>query len=257
MTNNPTFIKNPHLDGDDFFWIGNRTGILLIHGFTATTAEVRLLANKLHAEGFTVAGPLLPGHGTNPDDLNRATWPMWVEKVKHYYEKLLSRCDQIYIGGESMGGLLTLELAHQHPEISGLFLFAPAIKIKNLWTSRLLWPFLEYLKKEDKDDGLLWKGYTVNPVKAAAELHKLQKHVRRRLPEITQPVMIFTGEHDRTIAPESAEIILKKIGSKVKLHLKMENSGHCVILDRERETIFERVLHLINTRFNQDESRFE
>ena len=56
---------------------------------------------------------------------------------------------------------------------------------------------------------------------------------------------------------QMVEIILKKIGSKVKLHLAMENSGHCVILDREREIIFERVLHLINTSFKQGESRFE
>ena len=37
--NNNTFIRNPHLEGGDIFWQGDRTGILLIHGFTATTAE--------------------------------------------------------------------------------------------------------------------------------------------------------------------------------------------------------------------------
>ena len=63
------YMKNPQLDGEDFFVQGNSTGILLIHGFTATTTEVRLLAENLHHVGFTVAGPLLPGHGTHPEDL--------------------------------------------------------------------------------------------------------------------------------------------------------------------------------------------
>jgi carboxylesterase len=251
-----TFIKNPHLEGEDFFWEGNRTGILLIHGFTATTAEVRPLAKKLFDEGFTVAGPLLPGHGTHPDDLNRATWGMWVEKVKQSYEKLIPLCDRIYVGGESMGGLLALELARQHPEISGLFLFAPAAKIKQLWAARFLWPFFKYLKKEDKDDGLQWKGYLVNPVKAAAELHKFQKHVKHRLGEITQPVIIFTGELDRTIAPESAQIILDRIGSKFKQHHHLCASGHCVILDRELDDISQRVLTLIKNGFDQSDNTF-
>lgn len=248
MTEN-SFIKNAHLEGSDFFWEGNSTGILLIHGFTATTAEVRPLANKLHNAGYTVAGPLLPGHGTHPDDLNRAVWPMWVEKVKLVYEKLIHQCELIFVAGESMGGLLTLELARQHPEISGLFLFAPAIKVKNLWTSRLLWPFIKYLNKEAGDDGLPWKGYTVNPVRAAAQLHKLQKHIQRKLQEITQPVIIFTGEHDHTIAPDSAQYILQNIGSQRKQHVHLGNSGHCVILDRELDEIGEHVLQAISTGF--------
>ncbi len=56
------FMRNAQLDGDSFFWQGGATGILLIHGFTATTAQVRLLANFLQARNYTVAAPLLPGH---------------------------------------------------------------------------------------------------------------------------------------------------------------------------------------------------
>lgn len=244
MTEN-LFIKNPHLPGEDFLLPGGSTGILLIHGFTATTAEVRPLAEILNAAGFTVAGPLLPGHGTHPDDLNRSSWLMWIEKVKQTYEKLIGQCQRIFVGGESMGGLLTLELAHQHPEIPGLFLFAPAIKVKGLWRSHLVYPFIKYIKKPNKDDGLAWKGYMVNPVKASSELHKLQKHILRVLPTITQPVIIFTGEYDHTIAPGSAQIILKAIGSSIKQHFHMEHSGHTIILDRELDQVAERVITFI------------
>ena len=34
---------NPHMDGSSFFFPGGPVGILLIHGFTATTVEVRAL----------------------------------------------------------------------------------------------------------------------------------------------------------------------------------------------------------------------
>jgi carboxylesterase len=244
MTDNP-FIRNPHLPGDEFFWEGNTTGILLIHGFTATTAEVRLLAEKLHAAGYTTACPLLPGHGTHPDDLNRASWGMWVEKVKQSYQTLNRHCHRVFVGGVSMGSLLALELARQHPEIAGLFLFVPAIKVNGIWRTHFLWPLIKHFKKSGKDNGLPWKGYNVYPVKAGAELHKLQKHVRRNLHSITQPVMVFTGELDHTIAPDSAQIILEGVQSTVKHHLQMNKSGHGILIDCQLDQVAEHVLRFI------------
>ena len=257
MTDN-AYIRNPHLPGEDFFFSHeqqsqgrNSTGILLIHGFTATTAEVRPMAHKLHQAGFTTAGPLLPGHGTHPDDLNRTKWPMWVEKAKQSYKTLSRQCHRVYVAGESMGGVLALELARQHPEIAGLFLFAPATKVNLLWLTRILWPFLKYQKKSAKKDSLPWKGYNVYPVRAAAEMHKLQQHVQRHLPDITTPVVVVTGEYDQTIAPDSADIILKNIGTPIKHHLHMTESGHCIVLDCELDQLIEHLLDFIDTGFGK------
>ena len=255
MTDNQ-YILNPHLPGEDFFFSHTEysqgrasTGVLLIHGFTATTAEVRPMAHKLHQAGFTTAGPLLPGHGTHPEDLNRTKWSMWVEKTKKSYEALSRHCHQVYVVGESMGCVLALELSRQHPEIAGLFLFAPAIKVNGLWWSHIFWPFIKYLKKAPKKDDLPWKGYTVYPVRAAGELHKLQKHVQRHLPSITSPVVVFTGEYDQRIAPDSVDIIMKNIGASLKHHLHMTESGHCIILDDELDQAVEHLLKFIEKGF--------
>jgi len=253
MTDNP-HLRNPHLPGEDFFFSHtepfterNTTGILLIHGFTATTAEVRPMAEMLHQAGYTTAGLLLPGHGTDPDDLNRVKWPMWVEKTKQSYQALSRRCQRVFVVGESMGGVLALELARQHPEIAGLFLFAPANKVRGTCLARLLWPLIKHLKKKDKEDGLAWKGYNVYPVKAISELSKLQKHVQQNLPNITTPIVVFTGEYDQTIAADTADIIMENIGSTVKFHLHMAESGHCIVLDRELDLVVQHVLGFIET----------
>ena len=52
--NENVYMKNPHLDGESFYWQGNATGILLFHGFTATTTEVRLLALGYKAQDTTL-----------------------------------------------------------------------------------------------------------------------------------------------------------------------------------------------------------
>ena len=242
------YMKNPQLDGEDFFLQGNSTGILLIHGFTATTTEVRLLAENLHHAGFTVVGPLLPGHGTHPEDLNRAKWPMWVEKVKRTYESMLESCHTIFVVGESMGALLALELAAQHPEIKGIMLFAPAIKIKKLWLAKIFSWFSPYREKPSakKDDGLPWKGYNVNPYKAAFEMYQLQQHCRKLLPKITQPTLVFTGGKDQTIAPDSARIILDAIKSNKKCLIHMAHSSHVILIDHELDQVTKIVLAFIN-----------
>src|SRR2546428_10389277 len=42
---------------------------LLLHGLTGSPAEMRPVGEALAAAGFRALGPLLPGHGTTPEDL--------------------------------------------------------------------------------------------------------------------------------------------------------------------------------------------
>ena len=240
------YMRNPDLPGEVFYWEGSPTGFLLIHGFTATTAEVRLIAEKLHQAGYTTAAPLLSGHGTHPDDLNRVKWPMWVENVKQTYEQLMKHCNQIYVIGESMGALVTLELAAQHPEIAGLFLFAPALKVNGLGWARFVAPFKKHLQKSDEDDGLPWKGYNVYPLKASVQLLRLQEHVHKILPSISQPVVVFTGEFDRTISENSADIILCQVASNQKCRIHLSESDHCILLDRELDKAYDNVMAFVS-----------
>jgi carboxylesterase len=244
MTDNK-FMDKPLLNGDDIFWQGNQVGVLLIHGFTATTAEVRLMAEKLHSAGLTIAAPLLPGHGTHPDDLNRATWPMWLQKVKETYERLLRVCQKVFVLGTSMGALLSLELAAQHPEIPGLMLFSPALKVDSLWLAPLIAPFKAYLNKEPKDPNLAWKGYTVYPLKGAAQLYQLQKHVQEVLPKVHQPILICNGEKDETVSNEAVASMINRIKS-AEIHLYLfHNSAHFVMLEDDLDKASEVVLNFI------------
>lgn len=244
MTENP-YIKNPHLQGDSFTLSGNKTGILLLHGFTATTAEVRLMAECLNLAGFSISAPLLPGHGTFPDDLNHVKWIAWYEAAEAAFLELRRSCSHVFVGGESMGSLLTLLLASRYTGIDGVMCFAPAIKIPKAWMAPLLKAFIPWQEKPVENDGLPWKGYNVNPVKGVAEVFKLQIQVRRELRHVTQPAIIFTGFRDKTIAPDSGQLIFDHIASIDKsLHL-MPDSPHCILLDHEVSRVCELCIDFI------------
>ena len=104
-------MLHPELDGNSFYFEGDETAFLLVHGYTATTTEVRTLAELYLALGRTVAAPLLPGHGTHPDELNQTRWQDWYEAVRQTYLDLRARNKKIWLAGESMGALLCLKLA--------------------------------------------------------------------------------------------------------------------------------------------------
>jgi carboxylesterase len=248
-------IKNPHLDGDPFFLRGetinktndterttaNSVGVLLVHGFTATTAEMRPLGEYLQQNGFTVSAPLLPGHNTFPEDINRYTWRDWVAEVEKAYQELAQLKDCVFIGGESTGGLLALHLASYHPEIVGVLTFAPALQLslRPLDVAKLyaLAPFLPYIKQEDEDDGLAWRGYLAKPLKGVIQLLRLQKVTLPRLKEIHIPTLIVQGRLDGTVHPRVPELIAKEIQDDlVEIHW-MEASTHCVVLDKEMDQV--------------------
>ncbi|MCL4393702.1 MAG: alpha/beta fold hydrolase [Chloroflexi bacterium] len=247
-------LRNPHLDGDAFFLKAGESGALLVHGYTATTAEVRLLGQYLHEHGCTVSAPLLPGHGTTPQDMNRMRWRDWVGEVERAYTALAEGCRRVFVCGESMGALLALYLASEHPEIAGVAAFAPALLLRNnaatMRRARLLHRFVPFVRKPVREPSAAdtrWKGYSVNPVPALVQLGLLQNEVRRRLGAIRQPVLVVQGRLDQTIDPRSGAEVLQNVSSKVKELRWLECSTHCVILDQEWELAAEMTARFLET----------
>jgi carboxylesterase len=243
-------LHNPHLEGGPFFWEAGPVGVLLLHGYTATTAEMRLLAKRLHEKGYTVAAPLLAGHGTQPADLNRVTWRNWVESAETMYAKLAARCEKVFVGGESMGGALALYLASEHPEAAGVLLYAPAIKLTlstldkiKLYAGSL---FLSEVGRASLDVSDKWQGYPGLPLKGALQLLKLQDVVSPRLPQVRQPVLVFQGRKDMTVHPTAGELILQGVHSTIKEHHWMERSSHAITLDCELDAVTELTLRFMD-----------
>lgn len=249
-------LHNPHLDGQAFFWEAGPVGVLLSHGYTATTAEVRLFAKRLHEKGFTVAGPLLAGHGTQPADLNHVCWQDWVTSGEQVYQKLCAHCEHVFVGGESMGGLVAIYLANNHPEVRGVLLYAPAIELTISTADKVKLylgsNFMPFAKREALEMSSFWQGYHPElPTRGIVQMMKFQTAVKHVLPNITQPVVVFQGRKDMTVNPQAGDIILRGIGSTVKEHHWMEGSGHPILIDEELDAVtdlslrfIDKVLHL-------------
>jgi carboxylesterase len=206
---------------------------------------MRRIGEYLHYRNLTVSAPLLPGHGTNVDDMNRSKWTEWTDCVEGALAELRAQCDTVFVGGLSMGSVLTLYLAEFHADLPGVILYSPAA-----WPAdRLLYltPIIKHLmskraKSSDTDltdpeaDRWLWS-YEENPAIAAHEFLKLLRRVRRALPRVTCPILLIHSTLDRSIAANSARLTYGRVGSQDKELVTLHNSGHCITVDSEWESV--------------------
>lgn len=247
----PLFIKGGHkmLENNDvlrgaeeFYFAGNQTGVLVIHGFTGSTQSMRFLGEKLAEAGFTVFGPRLIGHGTTPEDMEKTTYHDWVQTVEAGLEKLQSTCTEVYVTGLSMGGTLTLYLAENHPEIKGIIPINAATHMPdmNKYYDKLSQTdkrFVDGIGSDIKKENVKELAYEQTPVKSMGELKKLAEKVRDQLPAIEIPTLIFSSTVDHVVPPENSQEIYRSISSKERSIILLENSYHVATLDFDKELI--------------------
>ena len=100
---------------EPFFFPGGPIGCLLVHGFTGTPKEMRWMGEYLAEKGYSVLGVRLAGHATHPADLLRLRWQDWLASVEDGWNLLRGVTPDIFMVGLSMGGILSLLFASQHP----------------------------------------------------------------------------------------------------------------------------------------------
>ena len=220
-------------------------GVLLTHGFTGSPASMRPWAEYLHQRGYTVSVPLLPGHGTEPHDLNRVKWQEWPAKVEVELKLLMQKCDKVFMCGLSMGGGTTLNVATRFSrDLAGIILVNPMIHVKFV-PHQLAWLISRFQKMRDsvgddiKRPGITEWGYDSLPAVGVYELLKMLHYTRKRLHDVTAPMQLFHSVEDHTLPVTNTEIIMRGVGSRDKQRIELVNSYHVATLDYDQDVIFE------------------
>jgi carboxylesterase len=205
----------------------------------------------LHSKGYTVRVPLLPGHGTKPEDLNKVKWQEWPAKVSYELSEIQKTCDTVILIGLSMGGGTVLNVTAANNElISGVILVNPMIHVRGVPVELAF--FLSRLQKlrtsvgdDIKRPGITEWGYDHLPTRGVYQLLKMLRVTRRDLSKVTVPVQLFHSVDDHTLPVGNTEIILSEIGSQNKTRIELVNSYHVATLDYDQELIFQNSLTFI------------
>lgn len=239
---------------EQFFWQGGKHGVLLVHGFTGSPAEMLLLGRYLHEQGYTVLGVRLAGHGTTPKDMARMSRRDWYDSVCDGYSILSCCCSKISVVGQSMGGLLSLKLAASLPLASVAVLAAPIF----IHEDKMLYALPErekcvgkYKKKNRRQIADIPEvcnaSYGEMPLVSVHELLDLIESAKKDLFRISCPLLVMQSHNDHTVRERSANYIYRRAGTKEKELYWLDNSGHLLTIDCQRQEVFEQVGRFLNS----------
>jgi carboxylesterase len=223
-------------------------GALVLHGLTGSTESVAGLADALRAAGFEVDSPMLPGHGTSPEDLAGHGWDDWSAAAENAYRRLAAGGAPVVAVGLSVGGALAAGLAAAHPEVAGLAVVNPLVdppapEFRQVLEGFLAAgePFLPGVGGDIADPQAREVAYDRLPVAALLSLSHGLDALRPRLGDIRCPVLLLTSRHDHVVPAASSELLAGAVSGPVE-RVWLENSRHVATLDLDRDELERRVV---------------
>ena len=232
----------------------SKKGVMIIHGFSSTTFETYPLAQFLSKKGFRVSARNLPGHGTTVGDCNATKYTDWLRFVEENLAELSAECDELYVVGLSMGGVLGLYLASLFP-INKLVLGATVLNFKEPFKVNYIIPLInrfivkqKKVKKFTKNKHKRYSGYDYYPLMALNEFRKLNNYTIKRLKLIKCPTLYIHSKADQLSVSSNVDLVLNNISSEVKSQLIVEAASHHLFYDsQDKDLIFNRIYDFINS----------
>jgi carboxylesterase len=265
-----------------FFLKGSAKGVLLIHGITGTPSEMRYLGKKLNKAGFTVLCDTLPGHCSSLGDLKKVTWQEISQTCVQSLKFLKQHCDEVFVGGLSMGALMAVHLAYQCPgDVKGIVALAPTFSYDG-WAIHkaeiflnLVWP-IPFLRNRIniregwpyglKDEDLRWNierfyknakssefsnkvllfGSPFFPLACLYQHRLLAARLRQEMSAVKHPILIIHAKEDDMASPKNAKLMYDAIGSADKSLVMLEDSYHIIVIDKQKDLVANEVIHFLN-----------
>lgn len=249
-------------EGSTGFVLGSgEVAVLLIHGLTGTPTELRRVAIGLAKSGCTVYVPTLAGHCGDNADLQATGWQDWYEGVRKTFVGIRQKHEQVFVGGLSMGAVMSMYVASEHPgQVAGLLMYSTTLRYDGWSIHKLafLTPLLmkipygvhmcsfeekppygiknERLRAiverqmkdgESSNAGLLtMEGVTVR------ELHRMNAVVKKRMPSIKTPALVLHSIEDDITSRWNADYVERHLGGPVTKIL-LDNCYHMITVDLE------------------------
>jgi carboxylesterase len=226
---------------------GGPHGALVLHGFTGNCSGVRPVAEALHAAGFAIEMPLLPGHGTKVEDLLPTTFDDWYAAAEDALARLQDRVDRVVVTGLSMGGALTCVLAVDHPEISGIACVNPATQVNDeirTTVETMLADGNDYIPPVGSDialEGASENAYEATPVPPLLTMFDAAERFASQVERITCPTLVLTSRQDHVVPPSDSEFLVANVSGPVE-HVWLEQSYHVATIDLDGPEVARRIV---------------
>jgi carboxylesterase len=210
------------------------------------------LVPLLQAAGLPHRLPVLRGHGTRYEDLEGVTARDWYADAEAALLELAKECDKVVVVGLSMGGLVALQLAMEHPDVvGGVATLAAALRFRDPLSAAvplLARVFRSWPSPESFNDPALkatCENYPRFMTSAFASLLAYAHEMERRLPEVRAPLCVLQSKADTVVDPVAANILYRDVSSEHREIHWFQRSGHEMGQDLERAEVFRTVMDFV------------
>lgn len=214
-------------------------GVVLLHGWSSIPSQVRPVANRLNSHGYWVSVPRLSGHGTKPEDLEKANEDHWIDDLIKAVAELEKKPEitKVVVGGVSLGGNIAM-LANDKINTQGYIFMGTPVFLKNhfgVWLGLKVLPLFKKYAKKDYPRGVSKKflattSYQYYPLGSAAEAVRVIRHSLKKLRKINKPVLVLQTSRDYLVSKASPWILYNSISSpdKKMQWIKARHNGHVI-----------------------------
>lgn len=225
--------------------------VLLLHGFTGHSADVRMLGRYLQKHGYTSHAPIYRGHGVEPEKLIETTPDEWWEDALEAYNHLRELgYEEIAVAGLSLGGVLSLKLASCR-KVKAVIPMCTPIFFDN--EAQLTTAFRQFAKQYKQIERKTPEQIEQEVKQLMVESRPLFQKVGTFVEEVNSvvdmiyaPTFVVQARNDQIINPESATFIYDNIATDEKKIKWYENSSHVITTDVERDVLHEDILQFLN-----------
>ncbi|HLR03641.1 MAG TPA: alpha/beta fold hydrolase [Virgibacillus sp.] len=233
------------------FEAGNRA-VLLLHGFTGHTADVRMLGRFLEKKGYTSHAPIYRGHGLPPEELLKANPAQWWEDVEQAYKHLKNLgYEEIAVCGLSLGGVLGLKLAYSEKVKGVVPMCTPMFFDNETQLSQGFKRFAtEYKQLQEKEDRTIEREVTTlidDSETLFEQISALIRDVSSQVDTIYTPTFVVQARNDEMINTDSATYIYNNVETDEKSIKWYEESTHVITLGKEKEQLHNDIFQFLES----------
>ena len=180
-----------------------RGKFLLFHGLNDSAYVWADMAAELALRGFDVRAILLPGHGSHPVEMLDISYRDWLSAARAHFKLWNTDSTPIYLGGFSMGAVITTILALENNSISGLLLISPAYHSR--LNSLLRWSWLYAWYKPWMFGGLILEDnptkYNSIPINSGTQYYRMTQYLKNlwQQNELEMPILMVTSTNDSVV----------------------------------------------------------
>ena len=226
--------------------------VLLFHGYNDSPQALDGIARAVHAAGWTVRVPLLPGHGRSLRAFDQWTADDAVNTAREEYAMLRQRYSTIVVGGLSMGGALACWIAAE-AAVDGVVLYAPMLYVPRpmevaVSTARLWSIASRYISGGGRRSVLdpaaqrsliAYGGSTRRSLEA---LELIANGAIARLGFVRAPLLMVQSTGDNRLPRDQSLRAFSRLGSRDRTLEWVEGAGHVLTVDHGWERVAARTV---------------